>query len=213
MSKRWETWSWRFAPLLLLLLMLLFVILRCLPAYFRNSPIWGPDWMIPFSSASCGPGSLTMTVLCSCCSITTQLIRLGQRCSRTWSLPQWNMFWIRASSQFCLTQILTAGSSSVWGQVGIVSSDNSFVKRDFQPCLAVDNTHQPRLRAQGNGNPMITHLLITWEPSIWPWKSWSSLRWRRSTVLWSWRTTPAWACHRRPIQDPSSPKKLSASSR
>lgn len=117
----------------IIVVVVVIVILLYLPPYFRNSPISGPDWMIPFSYASCGPGSLIMTVLCSCCSITTQVIKRGRRCSRTWSLPQLNMFWTRVSSQFCLTQILMADSSCVWGQVGIVSSDSGFVLIYFQP--------------------------------------------------------------------------------
>lgn len=86
--------------------------------------------MIPFSYASCGPGSLIMTALCSCCSTTTQVVKLGQKCSRTWNRPQLNMFWTWVSSQFCHTQILTADSSSVWGQVDVVSSA---FRKHFQP--------------------------------------------------------------------------------
>lgn len=59
------------------------IILLYLSPYLRSNPILGPDWMIPFSYASCGPGSLIMIGLYSCCSITTPVERFGQRCSRT----------------------------------------------------------------------------------------------------------------------------------
>lgn len=87
----------------------------------RSSLTSGPGWTTPSSCASCGPGSLTMTVPCSCCSTTTQAVKPGPRCSRTWSRPQWNMSWTWASSQSCRVQIPTGDTSSVSGQVCSIS--------------------------------------------------------------------------------------------
>lgn len=75
--------------------------------------------MMPSCCASCGLGSSTMTVPCSCSSITMQDVRLGQRCSRTWSHPQWNTSSTWAFSQCCHGRTPMEDTSSVCAQVGV----------------------------------------------------------------------------------------------
>lgn len=199
--------------------------------------------MTPFSCASCGPGSLTMTALCSCCSITMRAVRLGQRCSRTWSPPLLNTSWTWAFSLCCHSRTPMEDTSSVCGQVGAASLNNSAVFWCICLCIIIilivsisrlqhfyvhnmglilnnrsfikgfDHDALSLHSVQGNGNLTIIHLWTMWGPFIWLWRSWSSLRKLRWTVSWSWPTTLAWACRRRPIQDRSSPRKLWASSR
>lgn len=80
-------------------------------SFCRTSPTSGPGWMMLFSCASCGPGSLTTTVPYSCCSITMRAVRLGQRSSKSWSHQLSNMSWIWAFLQCCHSRIRMADTS------------------------------------------------------------------------------------------------------
>lgn len=103
------------------------VIFASSMSFCRMSPTSGPGWMMPFSCASCGPGSLTTTVPYSCCSITTRAVRLGQRCSRIWSHQQSNTSWIWAFLQYCHSRTRMADTSSACGRVIL----NFWPNRDF----------------------------------------------------------------------------------
>lgn len=83
----------------------------------RSSPTSGRGWMTPSCCASCGPGSLTTTVPCSCCSTTTRVGKPGPKSSRTWSRPQWSTSWTWASSQCCHSPTPAGDTSSVYAQV------------------------------------------------------------------------------------------------